>query len=210
MPAVIHIVDDDTSFRNAMTRMLRTAGYSVMSYENAQQLLDKLPDETEAGCILLDLQIPGLSGKDLQDRLVRLGATIPIIFLTGHGDIAASVQAIKAGAEDFLTKPVLRTVLMDAIERALARQREAQGRQDELNALRALVNKLTPREREVFDLVVRGKMNKQIAHALGTTERTIKAHRHRIMEKVQVRSIAELVNLAAHLNMTGPTNPTKQ
>lgn len=210
MPAVIHIVDDDASFRNAMTRMLRTAGYSVMSYENAQQLLDKLPDETEAGCILLDLQIPGVSGKDLQDRLVRLGATIPIIFLTGHGDIAASVQAIKAGAEDFLTKPVLRTVLMDAIERALARQREAQGRQNQLNALRALVNKLTPREREVFDLVVRGKMNKQIAHALGTTERTIKAHRHRIMEKVQVRSIAELVNLAAHLNMTGPTNPTKQ
>jgi RNA polymerase sigma factor (sigma-70 family) len=207
---VIHIVDDDASFRNAMTRMLRTAGYSVMSYENAQQLLDKLPDETEAGCILLDLQIPGVSGKDLQDRLVRLGATIPIIFLTGHGDIAASVQAIKAGAEDFLTKPVLRTVLMDAIERALARQREAQGRQNQLNALRALVNKLTPREREVFDLVVRGKMNKQIAHALGTTERTIKAHRHRIMEKVQVRSIAELVNLAAHLNMTGPTNRTKQ
>lgn len=207
---MIHIVDDDASFRNAMTRMLRTAGYSVMSYENAQQLLDKLPDETEAGCILLDLQIPGVSGKDLQDRLVRLGATIPIIFLTGHGDIAASVQAIKAGAEDFLTKPVLRTVLMDAIERALARQREAQGRQNQLNALRALVNKLTPREREVFDLVVRGKMNKQIAHALGTTERTIKAHRHRIMEKVQVRSIAELVNLAAHLNMTGPTNPTKQ
>jgi RNA polymerase sigma factor (sigma-70 family) len=207
---VIHIVDDDASFRNAMTRMLRTAGYSVMSYENAQQLLDKLPDETEAGCILLDLQIPGVSGKDLQDRLVTLGATIPIIFLTGHGDIAASVQAIKAGAEDFLTKPVLRTVLMDAIERALARQREAQGRQNQLNALRALVNKLTPREREVFDLVVRGKMNKQIAHALGTTERTIKAHRHRIMEKVQVRSIAELVNLAAHLNMTGPTNPTKQ
>jgi RNA polymerase sigma factor (sigma-70 family) len=207
---VIHIVNDDASFRNAMTRMLRTAGYSVMSYENAQQLLDKLPDETEAGCILLDLQIPGVSGKDLQDRLVRLGATIPIIFLTGHGDIAASVQAIKAGAEDFLTKPVLRTVLMDAIERALARQREAQGRQNQLNALRALVNKLTPREREVFDLVVRGKMNKQIAHALGTTERTIKAHRHRIMEKVQVRSIAELVNLAAHLNMTGPTNPTKQ
>jgi RNA polymerase sigma factor (sigma-70 family) len=210
LPAVIHIVDDDASFRNAMTRMLRTAGYSVMSYENAQQLLDKLPDETEAGCILLDLQIPGVSGKDLQDRLVRLGATIPIIFLTGHGDIAASVQAIKAGAEDFLTKPVLRTVLMDAIERALARQREAQGRQNQLNALRALVNKLTPREREVFDLVVRGKMNKQIAHALGTTERTIKAHRHRIMEKVQVRSIAELVNLAAHLNMTGPTNRTKQ
>jgi RNA polymerase sigma factor (sigma-70 family) len=198
---VIHIVDDDASFRNAMTRMLRTAGYSVMSYENAQQLLDKLPDETEAGCILLDLQIPGVSGKDLQDRLVRLGATIPIIFLTGHGDIAASVQAIKAGAEDFLTKPVLRTVLLEAIERSLARQRETHQRQNELKAIRSLFDKLTPREREVFDLVVRGQMNKQIAHALGTTERTIKAHRHRVMEKIEVRSLAELVNVATRLRM---------
>jgi RNA polymerase sigma factor (sigma-70 family) len=209
VPAVIHIVDDDTSFRNAMSRMLRTAGYDVMSYESAQQLLDKLPDETEAACILLDLQIPGISGKDLQDRLVSLGSTVPIVFLTAHGDIPASVQAIKAGAEDFLTKPVLRTVLMEAIERALARQREAHARHNERSALQALVDKLTPREREVFELVVRGKMNKQIAHTLGTTERTIKAHRHRIMEKVQVRSLAELVNLAAHLNMTEPSNPKK-
>ena len=210
MPAVIHIVDDDASFRNAMSRMLRTAGYGVESYENAQQLLDKLPNDDQAGCILLDLQIPGVSGKDLQDRLITLRSTIPIIFLTGHGDIPASVQAIKAGAEDFLTKPVLRSVLMEAIERALARQRETLARQNELNALRALINKLTPREREVFELVVRGQMNKQIAYALGTTERTIKAHRHRIMEKVEARSLAELVNLAAHLNMTEPSNQSKR
>jgi RNA polymerase sigma factor (sigma-70 family) len=201
LPAIIHIVDDDASFRNAVSRMLRVAGYEVESYEDAQQLLDKLPDDSEPGCILLDLKIPKVSGVDLQDRLIGLGSTIPIIFLTGHGDIPASVQAIKAGAEDFLTKPVLRTVLLEAIERSLARQRETHQRQNELKAIRSLFDKLTPREREVFDLVVRGQMNKQIAHALGTTERTIKAHRHRVMEKIEVRSLAELVNVATRLRM---------
>jgi RNA polymerase sigma factor (sigma-70 family) len=200
--AIVHVVDDDTSFRNAVSRMLRVAGYEVESYGDAQQLLDKLPDDSEPGCILLDLKIPNVSGVDLQDRLVALGSTIPVIFLTGHGDIPASVHAIKAGAEDFLTKPVLRSVLIETIERALARQRETHERQTELRAIRALFDRLTPREREVFDLVVRGKMNKQIAHALGTTERTIKAHRHRVMEKVQARSLAELVNLAGRLGMT--------
>ena len=202
VPAIIHIVDDDASFRNAMSRMLRVAGYEVAVYEDAQQLLDKLPDDSEPGCILLDLNIPKVSGVDLQAHLAALGSTIPIIFLTGHGDIPVSVQAIKAGAEDFLTKPVLRTVLIEAIERALVRQREAHERRNEEKAIRALFEKLTPRERQVFDLVVRGQMNKQIAHLLGTTERTIKAHRHRVMEKVQVRSLAELVNLATRLKMT--------
>jgi RNA polymerase sigma factor (sigma-70 family) len=207
--AIIHIVDDDASFRNAMSRMLRVAGYEVESYEDGQQLLDKLPDDSAPGCILLDLKIPRVSGVDLQDRLIALGSTIPIIFLTGHGDIPVSVQAIKAGAEDFLTKPVPRTVLIDTIERALARQRETLAQQTELKAIRALFDKLTPREREVFDLVVRGQMNKQIAHVLGTTERTIKAHRHRVMEKVQVRSLAELVNLAVMLKLTGPAGHRK-
>lgn len=202
MPAIIHVVDDDASFRNAVSRMLRVAGYEVKGYEDAQQLLDKLPDDSEAGCILLDLKIPKLSGMDLQDRLIALGSTMPVVFLTGHGDIPASVQAIKAGAEDFLTKPVLRTVLIDAIERAVTRQRDTHARRDELKAMRALLDRLTPREREVFDLVVRGQMNKQIAHALGTTVRTIKAHRHRVMEKVQARSLAELVDLATRLRIT--------
>jgi RNA polymerase sigma factor (sigma-70 family) len=190
--------------------MLRVAGYEVESYEDGQQLLDKLPDDSAPGCILLDLKIPRVSGVDLQDRLIALGSTIPIIFLTGHGDIPVSVQAIKAGAEDFLTKPVPRTVLIETIERALARQRESLERQTELKTIRALLNKLTPREREVFDLVVRGQMNKQIAHQLGTTERTIKAHRHRVMEKVQVRSLAELVNLAVLLKLTDSDNRKKQ
>lgn len=201
MPAVIHIVDDDASFRSAMARMLRVAGYVVESYEDARQLLSNLPDGAEPSCILLDLQIPEVSGSDLQDRLAELGSTIPIIFLTGHGDIPASVHAIKAGAEDFLTKPVPRVVLIEAIERALASQRKVHERQKELKSLQALISRLTPRELQVFNLVVRGKMNKQIAHALGATERTIKAHRHRVMEKVQARSLAELVNLATRLNM---------
>jgi RNA polymerase sigma factor (sigma-70 family) len=199
VPAIIHVVDDDTSFRNAVSRTLRVAGYEVEGYEDGQQLLDKLPDDSQPGCILLDLKIPKINGVDVQDRLIALGSTIPVIFLTGHGDIPLSVHAIKAGAEDFLTKPVLRTVLIDAIERALTRQRKTQERQSELKAIRALFDKLTPREREVFELVVGGKMNKQIAHALGTTERTIKAHRHRVMEKLQARSLAELVTLAARL-----------
>jgi len=202
LPAVIHIVDDDASFRSAMARMLRVAGYVVESYEDARQLLGNLPDGAEPSCILLDLQIPEVSGTDLQDRLAALGSTIPIIFLTGHGDIPASVHAIKAGAEDFLTKPVPRVVLIEAIERALANQRKAHEREKELKSLQALISRLTPRELQVFNLVVRGKMNKQIAHALGATERTIKAHRHRVMEKVQARSLAELVNLATRLNMT--------
>ena len=210
MPAIIHIVDDDASFRNAMSRMLRVAGYEVAVYEDAQQLLDKLPDDSEPGCILLDLNIPKVSGVDLQAHLAALGSTIPIIFLTGHGDIPVSVQAIKAGAEDFLTKPVLRTVLIEAIERALVRQRETHERRNEEKAIRALFEKLTPRERQVFDLVVRGQMNKQIAHLLGTTERTIKAHRHRVMEKVQVRSLAELVNLATRLKMTEAESRKRQ
>jgi RNA polymerase sigma factor (sigma-70 family) len=210
LPAVIHIVDDDASFRNAMARMLRVAGYVVESYEDARQLLSNLPDGEEPSCILLDLQIPEVSGTDLQDRLAGLGSTIPIIFLTGHGDIPASVHAIKAGAEDFLTKPVPRVVLIEAIERALASQRKAHERQKELKSLQALIGRLTPRERQVFNLVVRGKMNKQIAHALGATERTIKAHRHRVMEKVQARSLAELVNLATRLNMTEVDDTNEQ
>jgi len=209
LPAVIHIVDDDASFRNAMTRMLRVAGYVVESYEDARQLLSNLPDGAEPSCILLDLQIPEVSGSDLQDRLASLGSTIPIIFLTGHGDIPASVHAIKAGAEDFLTKPVPGVVLIEAIERALASQRKAHERQKELRSLQALIGRLTPRERQVFNLVVRGQMNKQIAHTLGATERTIKAHRHRVMEKVQARSLAELVSLATRLNMTEGDDTTK-
>ena len=195
----VHVVDDDDSFRTAMERRLKLAGYQVATYPSAQQLLNRLPDEDEPGCILLDVQIPGLSGPELQGRLTELGSTLPIVFLTGHADTPTTVRTIKAGAEDFLTKPVESGRLLDAIERALARQVTAHRERQRLEEMRALVAALTPRERQVFDLVVRGKLNKQIAHELGPTERTIKAHRHQVMEKMRVQSLAELVSIAERL-----------
>lgn len=195
----VHVVDDDDSFRSAMERRLKLAGYQVATYPSAQQLLELLPDEREPGCILLDVQIPGLSGPELQGRLIELGSTLPIVFLTGHADTPTTVRTIKAGAEDFLTKPVTSELLLGAIERALARHSAVRGERNRLGEMRALAEALTPRERQVFLLVVRGKLNKQIAHELGTTERTIKAHRHQVMEKMRVRSLAELVALAERL-----------
>jgi FixJ family two-component response regulator len=195
------VVDDDASFRAAIERRLKLAGYQVATYPSAQQLLDSPPDENEPGCILLDVQIPGLSGPDLQGRLRELGSWLPIVFLTGHPDTPTTVRTIKAGAEDFLTKPVESEKLLGAIERALARHSLEHGERQRLNEMRALLTTLTPREREVFGLVVRGKLNKQIAHQLGTTERTIKAHRHQVMEKMKARSLAELVASAERLGL---------
>jgi RNA polymerase sigma factor (sigma-70 family) len=200
---VIHVVDDDASFRAAVARLLQASGYRVALYESGERLLESLPGQA-SGCIVLDLRMSGLSGLDLQDRLAELGYPLPIVFLTGHGDIPASVRAIKAGAEDFLSKPVSKEPLLAAVERALARDEEARELRERLTALRALVATLTPRESEVFALVVRGKLNKQIAHDLGTSERTIKAHRHSIMQKLRIRSLAELVLLAERLGLVAP------
>jgi FixJ family two-component response regulator len=198
VPPVIHVVDDDPSFRRAIARLLRASGYHVVVYESATKFMER-PPSAARGCILLDVQMPGLSGLALQDRLAKLGHTLPIVFLTGYGDIPMSVRATKAGAEDFLSKPISKATLLEAIQRALWRS-EAEGEQrDRLSALRALVTTLTPRESEVFALVVRGKLNKQIAHELRTSERTIKAHRHNVMSKLHVRSVAELVSMANRL-----------
>ena len=201
MPARVHIVDDDDSFRTAMARRLKNAGYEVAVYPSAQDLLDRLPDENEPGCILLDVRIPGLSGPELQERLSELGSTLPIVFLSGYADVQTTVRAIKGGAEDFLTKPVSSEDLFAAVERALAHQLAARGPRDKLDSVRAHIAKLTPREREVFELVVRGNTNKQVGKILGATDRTIKAHRHRVMEKMQVQSLAELVSLAERAGM---------
>jgi FixJ family two-component response regulator len=203
LPGRIHVVDDDDSFRTAMERRLKLAGYEVATYPSAQQLLDRLPDEDEPGCILLDVRIPGLSGPELQGRLNELGSTLPIVFLTGHADTPTTVRTIKAGAEDFLTKPIESEQLLRTIERALARHATVRGERHRIEEMQALVAVLTPREREVFGLVVRGKLNKQIAYELGTTERTIKAHRHQVMEKMKVQSLAELVSLAERLGLLG-------
>ncbi|QHO74291.1 DNA-binding response regulator [Bradyrhizobium sp. CCBAU 051011] len=201
MQGHVHVVDDDASFRTAIERRLKLAGYQVATYPSAQQLLDCLPDDNEPGCILLDVQIPGLSGPELQGRLNELGLTLPIVFLTGHADTPTTVRTIKAGAEDFLTKPVESEQLLGAIERAMARHATVRDERSRLGEVRALATELTPRERQVFGLVVRGKLNKQIAHELGTTERTIKAHRHQVMEKMKARSLAELVTLAERLGV---------
>ncbi|MBR0816696.1 response regulator transcription factor [Bradyrhizobium liaoningense] len=206
MPGLIHVVDDDASFRTAMERRLKLAGYDVKSYASAQDLLDLLPDDEKPACVLLDVRIPGLTGPQLQARLLELGSTLPIVFLTGHADTPTTVRAIKAGAEDFLTKPVSSEELIDAIERAMARQEAVRSRHRKLDSLRTLVASLTPRERQVFELIVRGKINKQIAYELGTTERTVKAHRHQVMEKMEVRSFAELVSVAERLGMLDPNN----
>ena len=201
MLGCVHIVDDDAPFRTAIERRLKLSGYQVATYPSAQQLLDRLPDENEPGCILLDVRIPDLSGPELQGRLNELGFTLPIVFLTGHAETSTTVQTIKAGAEDFLIKPVESDQLIGAIERALARHANMRSERQRLGEMRELVAALTPREREVFGLVVRGRLNKQIAYELGATERTIKAHRHQVMEKMKVHSLAALVSIAERIGL---------
>ena len=204
----VHIVDDDESFRKAIERHLRYAGYEVETYASAQHLLDRLPSESEPGCILLDVRLPGLTGPELQERLRELGSTMPIIFMTGYPDVRTTVKTVKAGAEDFLTKPIPSDQLLQAVGRAVAHHNETRGLKSKIDAVRVRIAALTPREREVFLLVIRGNPNKQIANALGCTERTIKAHRHRVMEKMQVRSLPELVSLAERIGVSA--SPTVQ
>ena len=201
MPGLVYVVDDDASFRTAIERRLRIAGYEVETYSSAQLLLDRVPAAERPGCILLDVQMPGLSGLELQSRLIELGSILPIVFVTGHADTPTTVRAIKAGAEDFLTKPASSEQLIGAIERALARYEALRSQRSKLDSILAHLATLTPRERQVFDLIVRGKINKQIATELGTTERTVKAHRHEVMEKMQVHSLAELVSSAERLGL---------
>ena len=201
MQGRVHIVDDDASFRTAMERRLKFAGYEVATYASAEHLLDRLPSESVPGCVLLDVRMPGLSGPELQERMSELGATLPIIFLTGHPDIPATVRAIKAGADDFLTKPVTSDDLLKAIARAIAHHEVSRGLKSKLDMVRARMAALTPRERQVFDLVIRGDTNKHAARSLGCTERTVKAHRHMVMEKMQVQSLAELVSLAERIGV---------
>ncbi|KSV68200.1 response regulator transcription factor [Sinorhizobium sp. Sb3] len=201
---VVHIVDDDQSFRTALGRLLSVSGFRVALYESGDQFLAQFPD-CEYGCVLLDLGLPGLSGLELQDRLAEKAPLLPIVFLTGQGDIRTSVRAMKAGAEDFLEKPAPKEALLEAVERALHRCETRRLEQDRIDGLRARLVNLTPREREVFGLIVRGKLNKQIAYALGTSERTVKAHRHNVMEKLGARSLAETVSIAERLGLVDAT-----
>jgi len=201
--ATVHIVDDDASFRTALERRVRRAGYDVATYPTAQQLLNDLWDESGLGCIILDVRMPGLSGPELQTRLVERGSTLPILFITGYPDVPTVVSTMKAGAEDFLTKPIDSQRLLQAVEGAIAHHKASREVKAKLDVLRIRLTSLTPRERQVFELVVRGEMNKHIAYQLGATERTIKAHRQQVMEKMAVQSLAELVSAAEHLGALG-------
>jgi FixJ family two-component response regulator len=192
------MVDDDRDFRVAVTRLLQASGYEVCAYDSAHEFL-KAERSSVPGCVLLDVSMPDMSGLDLQQELARHEEQLPIIFLTGHGDIPMSVRAIQAGAIDFLTKPVEREPLLEAIERALVQDALARATREQTRALRTRYGALTPRERQVFDEVTAGKSSKQIAVELGTAERTIKAHRANLMEKMQVSSVAELARAAEQL-----------
>ena len=197
---IIHVVDDDPSFRTAVTRLLRAAKYEVRGYASASEFLESAPSAAP-GCILLDLRMPGASGFELQQSLIQMEERLPVIFLTGHGDIPASVRAIKAGAVDFLTKPVRREVLLSAVKDALNLDAKSRAARAVSRELHARYETLTPREREVLAHVLSGKLNKQTAYDLGTAERTIKAHRASIMEKLGVQSVAELVRLAERVGI---------
>jgi FixJ family two-component response regulator len=197
---IIHVIDDEASLRTALARLLIASGYRVAIYESAAQFLER-PFTQESGCILLDNNMPGLTGMQLQAHLNKEHNALPIIFLTGQGDIAMSVRAIKSGAEDFLSKPVQKADLLEAVQRALVRFDAANKQQMHLQDGRRRISLLTAREKEVFDLLILGMLNKQIAFKLGNTERTVKAHRHSIMEKMEVASLAELVLIAAELGL---------
>ena len=197
---LIPIVDDDESFRISLGRLLQAAGYRTKLYESGDAFLAK-PPAGEPGCVLLDMQMNGMNGFQLQEHLSTSDNILPVVFLTAHANIPASVQAMRGGAEDYLSKPVGNEALLAAVERALARYAERSERQERLASMRKLVARLTPRETEVFSLVVRGKPNKQIASELGTSERTIKAHRQAVMEKLRVNSFAEAVSIAERLGL---------
>lgn len=201
---LIHVVDDDASLRTALARLLGAAGFAVATYDCAASFMAAPPADSP-GCILLDVNMPGLSGLQLQDYLLSIHSPLPVVFLTGEGDIAMSVRAIKAGAEDFLSKPVASADLFDAIERAVRRYEQHASLQGELREMARRVQSLTPREHEVFSLVILGLLNKQIAYQLGNTERTVKEHRRSVMEKMQVNSLAELVLAASRLGLLQKT-----
>ena len=197
--AMVFVIDDDESMREALKSLIRSVGLRVETFASAQEFLESRRPNV-AACLILDVRMPGLSGLDLQRDLVERNIHIPIIFITGHGDIPMSVRAMKAGAVEFLTKPFRDQDLLDAIQQALDRDRLARSHQAEAADLHDRYQSLTPRESEVFGLVVRGLLNKQIALQLGTSEITIKLHRRQVMEKMDAASLADLVRMAERLS----------
>jgi FixJ family two-component response regulator len=194
----VHVVDDDPALRKALSRVLQLHGWRVRSFDSSEAFLD-VCDDSASGCLLLDVQLPGLDGLALQQRLIEARISLPIVFLSGHGDIPTSVRALKAGAHDFLTKPVAAADLLTAVSQATARHAAASQQHGELDALRQRYDGLTEREREVLSALCKGRLNKQIASDLGIVEQTVKFHRARIMERMGAATVAELMYQSARL-----------
>jgi RNA polymerase sigma factor (sigma-70 family) len=199
----VFIVDDDPSIRDSLQFLLGSVGLEVRSFPSAREFLAGV-DSITSGCLLLDVRMPGMNGLDLQKELADAQIYIPIIFITGHGTVPMSVRAMKAGAVDFLQKPFDEQDLINAVSQAIEQDRQARREKDELREIHKRIDSLTPREYEVFTLLVAGMLNKQVAYRLGTTERTIKAHRRKIMEKMKAESLADLVRHAERLGVGKP------
>lgn len=195
LEGTVFVVDDDPSVRKGIARLVKSEGYAVRGFASAREFLEAEPPHDSA-CLILDVRMPGISGTDLQEELKTRGVSIPIIFITGYGDVPTSVRAMKAGAVDFLEKPFEDRALLNLIRDCIERDRERRSAEAEIRKIRKRIDTLTPREREVFELVITGMLNKQIACDLGASEKTIKVHRGRVMRKMGVESVAELVRLA--------------
>jgi RNA polymerase sigma factor (sigma-70 family) len=201
--ALVYVVDDDASLRTSLQDLLESVGLRVAACASAQDFLRR-PRPEGPSCLVLDVRLPGLSGLELQQRLATGDLALPIIFITGHGDIPMSVQAMKAGAVDFLSKPFRDQDLLDAVHQALARDRDARAQQAERAALRRRFEALTPRQRDVMARMVAGLLNKQIAGELGTSEATVKTHRKQVMAKMRAESLADLIRIADQLGLLPP------
>jgi FixJ family two-component response regulator len=203
----VFVVDDDNAVRKGLVRLLKSAGYRTESFASADEFLEYWKTNPAPGCVVLDIQMPGLDGLQLQEQLQHSTHGIPIIFITGHGDIPSSVKAMKAGAVDFFSKPFNDEDLLQAIREAIQRDHQASNERAERNSVAGRFATLTPREREVLELVVRGMLNKQIAAALRASEKTIKIHRGRVMEKMKVQSVADLVRAAEKIGIRPDSTP---
>lgn len=197
----VFIIDDDTAVRKALSRLIKSAGYQLQAFGSAREFLASDCRRQSPACLVLDVRLPELNGLDLQNELNKGNANLPIVFITGHGNIPMSVKAMKSGAVDFLRKPIHDTDLLRAVEQGLARAAAEDARREVIDSIQCRIETLTPREKEVMALVVKGWLNKQIAFELGTTEKTIKVHRARVMDKMSVSSLAELVRLAARVGI---------
>lgn len=201
--ATVFIVDDDDAIRHAMQVLLRSVGLSARTFASADEFLEHY-DGNRAGCLVLDIRMPGLGGMELQDRLLALGSSMPIIFITGHADVPMAVEAMQKGAFDFIQKPFRDQDLLERIADALSVERRRRSEQQGRAEIQARLSKLTHREKEVMDLVVTGKPNKVIAYDLGTSQRTVEIHRSRVMDKMQARSLADLVRMSLQLEPPRP------